>query len=237
MTKLSAEVASHDMSLSSLTVGELELPRLVLFLPNQPSSSRIKRLMHRAKSFVKDEYRLVFLDPVSGVVTPTGPDGTGYVIELPAKWLAEHAKHISDGLKVAKLALACGRMCCLPLPSFAGMPSEVVSKAEMDALRNFEEITQTSTQNTGGTRNLKALTGKSYKALRHIINKQCGDSELRYCGMQKVRANDGSIEFVAPESVETFKTQGKASLVWNQIQLSEVLIDDPQPAQSSLLTA
>ena len=84
--KLREEVASHDMSLSSLTVGELDCPRLVVFLPLEPPASKLKRLIHRATGFVKDKYRLVFLDPVSGIATPTGPDGEGYVVELPSKW-------------------------------------------------------------------------------------------------------------------------------------------------------
>ena len=76
VAKLNMDVASHDMSLSSLTVGELDCPRLVVFLPLEPPASKIKRLVHRAaKGFVKDKYRLVFLDPVSGSATPTGPNG------------------------------------------------------------------------------------------------------------------------------------------------------------------
>ena len=64
----------------------------------------------------------------------------------------------------------------------------------------------------------KAVSGKSYKALRQIINQQCRDQELTYCGMQKVRADDGTIEFVAPESVATFKAHGKACLVWHTLE-------------------
>ena len=47
---------------------------------------KLKRLVHRATGFVQDRYRLVFLDPVTGTATPTGPEGTGYVVELPKKW-------------------------------------------------------------------------------------------------------------------------------------------------------
>ena len=99
---------------------------------------------------------------------------------------------------------------------------EVVSKAEVQALRSFEVLTSTNQlqmQDTSSpTRDAKAVTGKSYKALRQIINNQCGDPELEYCEMQKVRANDGTIEFVSPASVEMFKTQGAPCLVWNTLK-------------------
>ena len=36
--------------------------------------------------------------------------------------------------------------------------------------------------------------------------------------MQKVRANDGTIEFVAPESIDKFKSEGASCLVWNTQQ-------------------
>jgi hypothetical protein len=208
----------------------------VVFLPLPPATSKLKRLVHRAaKGFIKDKYRLVFLDPVSGCATPTGPDGSGYVVELPTKWLAEHAKHISDGLKVAKLFIAAGRLAGLPLPEMDGMPKEVVSKAELMALQSFELLTSASlaqgpvVNERSSTKGAKVATGKAYKALRQIINSQCGDKELIYCGMQKVRAHDGSIEFVAPESAERFKAEGKACLVWNRLSGAGA----PHPALSA----
>ena len=50
-TELRKQVESHDMSLTSLAVGELGCPRLFLLLPveDAPSSSRLKQLVHRAK--------------------------------------------------------------------------------------------------------------------------------------------------------------------------------------------
>ena len=50
-TELRKQVESHDMSLTSLAVGELGCPRLFLLLlvEDAPSSSRLKQLVHRAK--------------------------------------------------------------------------------------------------------------------------------------------------------------------------------------------
>ena len=91
-TELKKQVESHDMSLTSLTVGELGCPRLFLLLPveDAPPNSLLKGLIHRAKGFVKDKYRLIFLDPVTGCAVPSGPGGGGYQLTLPSTWLIEH---------------------------------------------------------------------------------------------------------------------------------------------------
>ena len=90
----------------------------------------------------------------------------------------------------------------------------------MQALRSFEVITSTSVGavERSPTKGAKVTTGKSYKALRQIITSQCNDKELMHCGMQKVRANDGTIEFVSPESTEKFKVEGSKCLVWNHLE-------------------
>ena len=135
-TELKKQVQSHDMSLTSLTIGELGCPRLFLLLPveDAPPSSRLKGLIHRAKGFMKDKYRLVFLDPVTGCAVPSGPGGDGYLLTLPGSWLIEHRNAIADGIKVFKVAVAMGRAVGLPLPGTDDLPSEVVSKKELEAV-------------------------------------------------------------------------------------------------------
>ena len=54
----------------------------------------------------------------------------------------------------------------------------------------------------------EAATGKAYRALQMLIDKQCGDKELLHCGLEKVKANDGTVEWVAPESKERFVERG-----------------------------
>ena len=56
----------------------------------------------------------------------------------------------------------------------------------------------------------------SYRALRQLVVGQCDDPDLLRCGLEKVRAQDGTVEWVAPESKERFVREGKACLVWNQ---------------------
>ena len=136
----------------------------------------------------------------------------------------EHAKQLADGMRIAKIACTAGRLAGLPLPYMIGMPPEVVSKAEMQALQSFELLTSASLAKgpdgveRATTKGAKVATGKSYKALRQMISTKCDDKELMYCGMQKVRANDGTIEFVSPESTEKFKAEGSKCLVWNHLE-------------------
>ena len=82
---LKREVASHEMSLASLAAGELECPRLFVLLPEVEASSKLSRLLNRARTIVKDRFRLVFLDRVTGCATSCGREGKGYLLELPKK--------------------------------------------------------------------------------------------------------------------------------------------------------
>ena len=213
-TELKKQVESHDMSLTSLAAGELACPRLFLLLPveDAPTSSRLKRLVHRAKGFVKDKYRLVFLDPVTGCAVPSGPEGDGYKLTLPSAWLVEHQEAIADGIKVFKAAVAVGRLVGLPLPSTDDLPSEVVSKQELEAVDAVNTLmSEWNAMATGKA----AATGQAYKMLRKVLDVQCNDKYLEHCSMHKVRAKDGTIEFVSEETKARFISKGKSCLIWN----------------------
>ena len=58
-------------------------------------------------------------------------------------------------------------------------------------------------------------TGKAYRALQQLVEHQCNDPLLLQCGLEKVKADDGTVEWVAPESKERFIKEGAACLVWN----------------------
>ena len=97
--------------------------------------------------------------------------------------------------------------------------------------RTFDEIAELIEENVSvsqmrqwnaplkfGMRNISQSSWKAewaVRALRQIINAQ--DDGLMHCSMDLVRANDGTLEYVAKESVEKFKAEGKACLVWNQL--------------------
>jgi len=83
MQETEAKMQSLERSLNRLAEGELDCPRLFVLLPMQASSSKLMQLIKR--EFLKDKYRLIFLDPVTGCAVRCGPDGEGYKLEVPKK--------------------------------------------------------------------------------------------------------------------------------------------------------
>jgi hypothetical protein len=106
----------------------------------------------------------------------------------------------------------------LPLPDMDSLPSGVVSKAEIAALRNFEAL-QAKASEAGGE-GAQAATGQAYRELRVMLKDQCHDEYLTQCPMKKERAMDGTIEFVTPASTARFVKEGQRCLVWNQQKLA-----------------
>jgi serine/threonine protein kinase len=230
MREIEAKMQSFERSLSRLAEGELDCPRLFVLLPMEASSSKLMQLVKR--EFLKDKYRLVFLDPVSGRAVRCGPDGDGNKLEMPKKWLVENHEIISYGLQIVKMSAAVGRAVGLPLPSASGLPSEVVSKAEVEAVKTFERVFSgsvligesvlgddaTSTLFSAApstAKAVKAATGQAYKQLRKMLKDQCKDEYLEHCEMDKEKAHDGSIEFVSAGSKERFLRDGQQCLIWN----------------------
>ena len=231
MQETEAKMQSFERSLSRLAEGELDCPRLFVLLPMEASSSKLMQLVKR--EFVKDKYRLVFLDPVSGCAVRCGPDGDGYKLEVPKKWLVENRKIISAALHIVKSCAMAGRLAGLPLPSAAGLPTEAVSKAEVEALKTFEAVysgegvlgddasSTSSSASPSAAKPVKAATGQAYKQLRKMLKEQCKDEYLVHCEMTKEKARDGSIEFVSAGSKERFLHFGQQALIWNDETLKQ----------------
>ena len=78
-----------------------------------------------------------------------------------------------------------------------------------------EDSSSLSRSSSRKTKAASAATGHAYRALRQLVVSQCDDPDLLRCGLEKVRAQDGTVEWVAPESKERFVREGKACLVWN----------------------
>jgi hypothetical protein len=231
MQETEAKMQSFERSLSRLAEGELDCPRLFVLLPMEASSSKLMQLIKR--EFVKDKYRLVFLDPVTGCAVRCGPDGDGYKLEVPKKWLVENRVIVSAALHIVKSCAMAGRLAGLPLPSAAGLPTQAVSKAEVEALKTFEAVysgegvlgddaSSTSTLASQPTaKAVKAATGRAYKQLRKMLKEQCEDEYLVHCEMTKEKARDGSIEFVSAGSKERFLHFGQQALIWNDETLKQ----------------
>ncbi len=229
MQETEAKMQSLERSLSRLAEGELDCPRLFVLLPMEASSSKLMQLVKR--EFVKDKYRLVFLDPVTGCAVRCGPDGDGYKLEVPKKWLVDNLQIISVGLRIVKICAMAGRLTGLPLPSAAGLPTQAVSKAEVVALKTFEAVcsgvlgddasSMSSSASLSTAKAMKAATGRAYKQLRKMLKEQCEDEYLVHCEMTKEKARDGSIEFVSVGSRERFLQSGQQALIWNDETLKQ----------------
>jgi tRNA A-37 threonylcarbamoyl transferase component Bud32 len=221
-----AKMQGVERSLSRLAEGELDCPRLFVLLPMEASSSKLMQLVKR--EFLKDKYRLVFLDPVNGCAVRCGPDGEGYKVEVPKKWLVENRKIISAGLRIVKMCAAAGRLAGLPLPSVAGLPTQAVSRAEVEAIKTFEAVYSgegvlgdDASSTLASPSKAKAATGRAYKQLRKMLKEQCDDEFLVHCEMTKEKALDGSIEFVSAGSRERFLHFGQQALIWNDETLKQ----------------
>ena len=227
MLETEAKMQSLERSLNRLAEGELDCPRLFVLLPMQASSSKLMQLVKR--EFLKDKYRLVFLDPVTGCAVRCGPDGEGYKLEVPKKWLVENRVIISAGLHIVKSCAMAGRLAGLPLPSAAGLPTQAVSKAEVEALKTFEAVysgegalgEDATSTSSSAAKAVKAATGQAYKQLRKMLKEQCEDEYLVHCEMTKEKARDGSIEFVSAGSKERFLHFGQRALIWNDETLKQ----------------
>jgi hypothetical protein len=236
VNELKVEAESNKRSLIRLAEGELDCPRLFVLLPMEASSSKLMQLVKR--EFLKDKYRLVFLDPVTGCAVRCGPDGNGYKMEMPKKWLIENRKIISAGLRIVKMTAAAGCVAGLPLGSFKGLPSQAVSKAEVEAVKLFERVysgsvligesalgddasSTSSSASPSAAKAVKVATGRAYKQLRKMLKEQCDDEYLVHCEMTKEKAHDGSIEFVSAGSKERFIHFGQQCLIWNDETLKQ----------------
>lgn len=226
LSELKVETESNKRSLSRLAEGELDCPRLFVLLRMEASSSKLMQLVKR--EFLKDKYRLVFLDPVNGCGVRCGPDGEGYKMEVPKKWLVENRKIISAGLRIVKMCAAAGRLAGLPLPSAAGLPTQAVSRAEVEAIKTFEAVysgegvlEDDASSTSASPSKAKAATGRAYKQLRKMLKEQCEDEYLMHCEMTKEKALDGSIEFVSAGTRERFLHFGQQCLIWNDVTLKQ----------------
>jgi len=214
LEQIQSDVTANANTLTSVALGELDCPRLVMILPSHAK----KGLLARATSKIKDRYVLVFLDPVTGCAVPCGRDGKGYQVTLPSQWLLDNGPRIRDGLRVAKLLLGAGQLAGLPIDSRC-LPTEVVSKREAEAVAKMSLLLGGDDAEMGGTlskKQAKAATGKAYRALRSLVSEQCEDPELQYCGLEKFKARDGTVEWVTKDSRATFERDGAACLVWKR---------------------
>ena len=114
----------------------------------------------------------------------------------------------------------------MPIPLASGLPTNIISRREVQALADFEELMGGAWNVHDGGPELKKgakkgyATGQAYKMLRKMLKDQCKDEYLTQCSLQKVKAHDGTIEWVDEQSRERFMSQGSSCLIWNNAMLS-----------------
>jgi len=229
LEQIQADVAANANTLTSVALGELDCPRLVMILPSHAK----KGLLARATSKVNDRYAVVFLDPVTGCAVHCGRDGKGYQVTLPSQWLVDNGPRIRDGLRVVNLLLGAGQLVGLPI-GWDCLPTEVVSKREAEAVAKMSQLLGSDDAEASVTLNrkqAKVATGKAYRALRALVSEQCYDPELQYCGLEKVKARDGTFEWVSKDSRATFEKAGAACLIWKK---DAALLPEESSAWSTL---
>jgi hypothetical protein len=165
LVEVRQEVRVSNVTLGSIAMNELDCPRLVFITPYTPAEKRtiLTRVSDKVTKAVKDRHRLIFLDPITGTAVPCGTDGQGYVLKLPSKFLQQHGSKIRDGLAVLKLVAGLGKCAGLPI-NLDGLPKEVVSMEEAQAVKMFEALLDSAAAE--GYTSSQSATASSQNLLR-----------------------------------------------------------------------
>jgi hypothetical protein len=117
------KVQAHDRTLHTLVGKTAECPKVVWFYPKKPElrdwlSDPMKRLFQAP-------LMMVVVCPVAFCVVPCGPDGVGWEVAMPKKWVKEWGPAILFSIYVMQAAVLAGRVVGIPLPP---MPDTKVVK-------------------------------------------------------------------------------------------------------------
>jgi hypothetical protein len=108
------KVQAHDRTLHTLVGKTAECPKVVWFYPKKPElrdwlSDPMKRLLQAP-------LMMVVVCPVTFCVVPCGPDGAGWEVAMPKKWVKEWGPAILLSIYVLQAAVVAGRAVGIPLP-------------------------------------------------------------------------------------------------------------------------
>jgi hypothetical protein len=100
-----------------------ECPKVVWFYPKKPELR--DWLSNPMKCLLQAPLMLVVVCPVTFCVVPCGPDGVGWEVAMPKKWVKEWGPAILFSIYVLQAAVLAGRVMGIPLPP---MPDTQVAK-------------------------------------------------------------------------------------------------------------
>jgi hypothetical protein len=116
-------VQAHDYTLHMLVNKMKECPSLFWFYPKKRELRAW--LSNPAQCLFQDTLMMVVVCPVTLCVVPCGPEGVGWEVALPKKWVKEWGPAILFSIYVLQVAVVAGRVVGIPLPP---MPNTRVVK-------------------------------------------------------------------------------------------------------------
>jgi hypothetical protein len=127
MTRIDA----HDRTLHTLVSKIKECPTLFWFYPKKPELRAW--LFDPLRCLFQDALMMVVVCPVTLCVVPCGPDGVGWEVAMPKKWVKEWGPAILFSIYVLQAAVLAGRVVGIPLPPIpsAGVVKEALGLDSM----------------------------------------------------------------------------------------------------------
>lgn len=153
------KVSAHDRALEVLVNKQKECPSLFWFYPKKREMRNW--LSDPMKCLFQNTLMMVVVCPVTLRVVKCGPDGVGWEISTPKKWVKEWGPAILMSIYVMQAAVIAGRVVGIPLPQLpsasaaanalglncdvliAGMEDMVNQEQLMNCLDTFTSTTET----------------------------------------------------------------------------------------------
>jgi hypothetical protein len=107
-------IDAHDRTLHTLVSKVKECPTLFWFYPKKPELRAW--LIDPLRCLFQDSLMVVVVCPVTLCVVPCGPDGVGWEVAMPKKWVKEWGLAILFSIYVLQAAVLAGRIVGIPLP-------------------------------------------------------------------------------------------------------------------------
>jgi hypothetical protein len=107
-------IDAHDRTLHTLVSKVKECPTLYWFYPKKPELRAW--LFDPLRCLFQDSLMMLVVCPVTLCVVPCGPDGVGWEVAMPKKWVKEWGPAILFSIYVLQAAVLAGRVVGIPLP-------------------------------------------------------------------------------------------------------------------------
>jgi hypothetical protein len=108
------KVQAHDRTLHTIVGKTAECPKVVWFYPKKPELR--DWLSNPMKCLLQAPLMMVVVCPVTFCVVPCGPDGVGWEVATPKKWVKKWGPAILFSIYVLQTAVVAGRAVGIPLP-------------------------------------------------------------------------------------------------------------------------